>query len=169
MYHTLDYTKSHPFENQCRFPVLLHGKYRSGLSEGLIRCHLIEKDPRVSDDKDLSKYAGHYREIDCTNAKVIKQSPLVNQLRSGELLIGRPHRSGLSTFECFYAEITGTLAPSKKRVSIVGDFKKVSHRSRSPSIQINFQLPLSRRIFIQKDQFVIKCYAKNVESMLRLN
>uniref|UniRef100_A0A914ZHE6 Uncharacterized protein n=1 Tax=Panagrolaimus superbus TaxID=310955 RepID=A0A914ZHE6_9BILA len=99
-YYEMDYTKSHPFENVCRFPVLIHN------------------------DKDVTKYAGHYREIDCTKRKI--QPPLVHQYRNGEILIGKPHRSTITTeFECFYMEISGALAPHRVKVNI-GKIKKVS-------------------------------------------
>uniref|UniRef100_A0AC34GRS5 Uncharacterized protein n=1 Tax=Panagrolaimus sp. ES5 TaxID=591445 RepID=A0AC34GRS5_9BILA len=98
-YYELDYTKSHPFENECRFPVLIHN------------------------DKDVQKYVGHYREIDCSKSK--QQPPLVHQYRNGEILIGKPHRSSVAEFECFYMEISGALAPHKVKVDI-GKKKKVN-------------------------------------------
>uniref|UniRef100_A0AC35F2V5 Uncharacterized protein n=1 Tax=Panagrolaimus sp. PS1159 TaxID=55785 RepID=A0AC35F2V5_9BILA len=121
VYYELDYTKSHPFENECRFPVLSHN------------------------DDEITKYVGHYREIDCSKRN--KQAPLVNQYRNGEILIGRPHRSPINDFVCFYAEISGALAPRKTKVNI-GKMKR---------------LPLERRIFIQHDQYIIKCFSKNEE------
>uniref|UniRef100_A0A914QRK0 Uncharacterized protein n=1 Tax=Panagrolaimus davidi TaxID=227884 RepID=A0A914QRK0_9BILA len=121
VYYELDYTKSHPFENECRFPVLSHN------------------------DDEITKYVGHYREIDCS--KRDKQAPLVNQYRNGEILIGRPHRSPVNDFKCFYAEISGALAPRKTKVNI-GKMKR---------------LPLERRIFIQYDKYIIKCFSKNEE------
>lgn len=49
----------------------------------------------------------------------------MHQYRNGEILIGKPHRSSVAEFECFYMEISGALAPHKVKVDI-GKKKKVN-------------------------------------------
>ncbi|KAH7693573.1 Protein F07C3.3, partial [Aphelenchoides avenae] len=113
----LDYSVSHPFESQCRFPVLR------------------------KDEPDIRNHVRHYLKAECPPPKY--KTPLVSQLRRGEILIGRPHRSTLKgDFRCYMREISGTLRPKRTKVTEVGPWAS---------------LPQNQRIFIEKDQFLIKC------------
>uniref|UniRef100_A0A7E5A0W4 Sulfatase domain-containing protein n=1 Tax=Panagrellus redivivus TaxID=6233 RepID=A0A7E5A0W4_PANRE len=103
---------------------------------------VFSKHEHQHHDIDLDGQISHYRVIDCSNKTA--QPPLVTQLRNGEILVGRPHQSPIRSFKCAYAEMTGTIYPRHRTVTL-GKWTN---------------LPIGKRIFIQKDQFVIKCFAK---------
>uniref|UniRef100_A0A915CY41 Uncharacterized protein n=1 Tax=Ditylenchus dipsaci TaxID=166011 RepID=A0A915CY41_9BILA len=100
----MDYSQSHPLENQCRFPVL------------------------QPEEPDLSKYVRHYRAIRCPATYPI---PLVTQLRNGQILFGKPHRNKLEEeVDCYTREISGTLKPSVRKVVELGDWLELPPNKR---------------------------------------
>ncbi|KAI6239605.1 hypothetical protein M3Y99_00550900 [Aphelenchoides fujianensis] len=116
--YDLDFSRSHPFENECRYPL-----------------------PKRDED-DLLKNVRHYRRVHCgsLNNSTI---PMVSQLPSGEILIGVPHRAKFrSGIKCRGRELSGTLRKDKRKLLEIGDW---------------FEIPQDRRVFINKDQFVVEC------------
>ncbi|KAE9554265.1 hypothetical protein FO519_002499 [Halicephalobus sp. NKZ332] len=97
--YRLDYNKSHPFDNDCRFPVIRH------------------------DDKEIQKYNIHYRETDCS--KFPNESPIVHQHRNGEIIVAKPNRGTVKKFSCFYKELSGALKPNANIPLEVGNWTKL--------------------------------------------
>lgn len=93
------------------------------------------------DDVELTPFISNYRETDCSIFQD-NQSPIVHQHRNGEILIAKPNRGMIFEFTCFYIEISGTLRPNSGIIKEIGNWT---------------ELPIGKRILIQKDQFLIKC------------
>ncbi|KAI1696804.1 hypothetical protein DdX_18854 [Ditylenchus destructor] len=110
-----------PLENECRFPIL------------------------HNDEPDLEIHVKHYRAVRCPQSNFV---PLVTQLRNGEILFGKPHRSKLvkTLVRCFVREIGGALRPKHRKVEEIGEM---------------IELPPNRRVNVQWQQFVVKCYSES--------
>ncbi|KAI1703850.1 sulfatase domain-containing protein [Ditylenchus destructor] len=117
----VDYNSSHPLENECRFPIL------------------------HNDEPDLEIHVKHYRAVRCPQSNFV---PLVTQLRNGEILFGKPHRSKLekTLVRCYAREIGGALRPKHRTVEEIGDM---------------IELPPNRRVNVQWQQFMVKCYSES--------
>lgn len=65
----------------------------------------------------------HYIEPDCPKPK---NPILVEQLHTGELLVGRRYLSnGTKEFKCYAQELSGALRPKNMQLNFVGDFIEV--------------------------------------------
>ncbi|KAI6199219.1 hypothetical protein M3Y96_00603200 [Aphelenchoides besseyi] len=118
--YSVDYSLSHPMDNKCRFPIL------------------------IKDEPDLLPAVEHYVEADCTPSK---KPILVEQLHTGEILVGRRFMSKASkNFTCYAQELSGALRPKNIQLNFVGDFIK---------------LPFNKRIYVEKDQFHVQCKDPN--------
>ncbi|KAI6238834.1 hypothetical protein M3Y99_00640300 [Aphelenchoides fujianensis] len=111
-----DYSLSHPMDNACRFPIL------------------------IKDEPDLLPAVDHYVEAECPAPK---KPVLVEQLHTGELLVGRRFLSkGPKNFTCYAQELSGALRPKNMQLNFVGDF---------------IELPYNKRVYVEKDQFYVQC------------
>ncbi|KAI6237606.1 hypothetical protein M3Y95_00283100 [Aphelenchoides besseyi] len=118
--YSVDYSLSHPMDNECRFPIL------------------------IKDEPDLLPAVEHYVEADCPPSK---KPILVEQLHTGEILVGRRFMSKASkNFTCYAQELSGALRPKNIQLNFVGDFIK---------------LPFNKRIYVEKDQFHVQCKDPN--------
>ncbi|KAI6236218.1 hypothetical protein M3Y95_00134200 [Aphelenchoides besseyi] len=99
--YDLDYSKSHPFENTCRYPV------------------------SKRDEADLTKNVRHYRRVHC-NQLDNQTIPMISQLPNGEILVGVPHRAKFrSGIKCRGRELSGTLRKHKRKLLEVGDWFEI--------------------------------------------
>ncbi|KAI6213025.1 hypothetical protein M3Y94_00100200 [Aphelenchoides besseyi] len=131
--YSVDYSLSHPMDNECRFPILIKGN----------KLHLTVLFS-CSDEPDLLPAVEHYVEADCPPSK---KPILVEQLHTGEILVGRRFMSKASkNFTCYAQELSGALRPKNIQLNFVGDFIK---------------LPFNKRIYVEKDQFHVQCKDPN--------
>ncbi|KAI6237957.1 hypothetical protein M3Y95_00319800 [Aphelenchoides besseyi] len=91
-------------------------------------------------EPDLLPTVEHYLEADCPKPKT---PVLVEQLHTGEILVGRRFLSNVTNnFTCYAQEISGALRPKNKEFEYIGSFIK---------------LPYNKRIYVEKDQFHVQC------------
>ncbi|KAI6220061.1 hypothetical protein M3Y99_01624400 [Aphelenchoides fujianensis] len=110
--------------------------------------HPLENECRFPlmsrEEPDLQPFVEHYVEADCPRSP----SPvLVDQLPTGELLVGRRFLSkGRKNFSCGARELVGGLRPNHTHWEAVGEA---------------IVLPVGRRVFVELDQFLVRCVDSN--------
>ncbi|KAI6219447.1 hypothetical protein M3Y95_01112100 [Aphelenchoides besseyi] len=97
--YEIDYSLSHPFENSCRFPILM------------------------KDEPDLMHEVKHHVTIDCLPSN---ETILVEQMHNGDLIAYPALRSiADDDYRCFYQELSGAIQPDYKNFTLIKDLYEV--------------------------------------------
>ncbi|KAI6222937.1 hypothetical protein M3Y99_01479600 [Aphelenchoides fujianensis] len=79
--------------------------------------------------------------------------PYVVQAPEGHLLAGTPHRATYNgSFACYVRELSGTLGPTTRSVAYSGPWQA---------------MPTNKRLFVNRDQFAIKCVDAENRTLFR--